>query len=297
MTTTLVLGGTGKTGGRVAARLRDLGTDVRIGSRTSPVRFDWGDDTTWAAALDGVASAYICYYPDISFPGAAARIAAFTRAAVAASVRRLVLLSGRGEPDAVPAEDSVRDSGAEWTVLRCAWFAQNFSEHFLLQPVLDGVIALPAGDVAEPFLDTGDVADVALAALTQDGHAGRTYELTGPRLLTFADVAEELTRATGRDIRYQPISAGQYAAAAARAGVPAEEIEPLSELVARVLDGHNAHLTDDVQQVLGRQPHDFADYAHDTAATGVWSPSPVLATQHQTDDQTARTADAQGSRR
>jgi uncharacterized protein YbjT (DUF2867 family) len=191
----------------------------------------------------------------------------------------------------------VRDSGAEWTVLRCAWFAQNFSEHFLLQPVLDGVIALPAGDVAEPFLDTGDVADVALATLTQDGHAGRTYELTGPRLLTFADVAAELTRATGRDIRYQPISAGQYAAAAAQAGVPAEEIEPLSELFARVLDGHNAHLTDDVEQVLGRRPHDFADYAHDTAATGVWSPSPVLATQHQTDDQTARTADNQGSRR
>ena len=297
MTTTLVLGGTGKTGSRVAARLRDLGTDVRIGSRTSPVRFDWGDDTTWAAALDGVASAYICSSPDLSVPGAAARIAAFTRAAVAASVRRLVLLSGRGEPDAVPAEDSVRDSGAEWTVLRCAWFAQNFSEHFLLQPVLDGVIALPAGDVAEPFLDTGDVADVALAALTQDGHAGRTYELTGPRLLTFADVAAELTRATGRDIRYQPISAGQYAAAAAQAGVPAEEIEPLSELFARVLDGHNAHLTDDVEQVLGRRPHDFADYAHDTAATGVWSPSPVLATQHQTEDQTARTADTQGSRR
>lgn len=288
MTTTLVLGGTGKTGHRVAARLRDLGTDVRIGSRTSTVPFDWDDDTTWAAALDGVDSAYISYYPDVSFPGAASRVGAFARTAVAGGARRLVLLSGRGEPDAVPAEDGVRDSGAEWTVLRCAWFAQNCSEHFLLQPVLDGVIALPAGGIAEPFLDVDDLADVAVAALTQDGHAGKTYELTGPRLLTFADVADELSRATGREIRYRPISAEQYADAAVRAGVPVEEVEPLSELFARVLDGHNAHLTDGVELVLGRRPRDFADYAHDTAATGVWSPAPVLAARHRTDAWTAR---------
>lgn len=186
MTTTLVLGGTGKIGGigktgsRVAALLRDLGTNVRIGSRTSEVPFDWDDDTTWAPALDGVDSAYLCYYPDVSFPGAAGRVAAVARTAVAHGARRLVMLSGRGEPETVPAEDGVRGSGAEWTVLRCAWFAQNFSEHFLLQPVLDGVIALLAADIAEPFLDVDDVADVAVATLIRDGHAGRTYELTGP---------------------------------------------------------------------------------------------------------------------
>jgi uncharacterized protein YbjT (DUF2867 family) len=270
-TTTLVVGGTGKTGRRVAARLRGLGANVRIGSRTSEMPFDWDVETTWTPALSGADSAYISYYPDISFPGAAPRISAFARTAVAGGVRRLVLLSGRGEPDAVPGEDGVRESGAEWTVLRCAWFAQNFSEHFLLQPVLDGLIALPAADVAEPFIDTEDVADVAVAALTRDGHAGRTYELTGPRLLTFADVAAELTRAAGRVIRYLPITATQYAEAAARAGVPGEEIGPLGELFARVLDGHNAHLTDDVKLVLGRRARDFADYAHDAAATGVWS--------------------------
>ena len=240
MTTTLVLGGTGKTGSRVAARLRDLGTDVRIGSRIGEVPFDWDDDTSWAAALDGVDSAYVVYYPDVSFPGAAERVTALARMAVTSGVRRMVLLSGRGEPDAVPAEDGVRGSGADWTVLRCAWFTQNFSEHFLLQPVLDGVIALPAADVGEPFLDVDDVAD-------------------------------ELTRATGREIRYLPITASEYAHAAARAGVPAEEIDPLCELFARVLDGHNAHLSDDVELVLGRRPRDFADYAHDTAASGVWS--------------------------
>ena len=271
MTTTLVLGGNGKTGSRVAARLRELGRPVRIGSRTGDPRFDWADHTTWASALRGVESAYISYYPDVSFPGAAERLGAFARTAMTSGARRLVLLSGRGEPDAEPSEQAVRDSGAEWTILRSSWFAQNFSEHFLLEPVLEGVIALPAANIAEPFIDVTDVADVAVAALTRDGHAGKVYELTGPRLLTFAAVAAELARATGRDVRYVPITSAEYAEAAARAGVPPEEIEPLTDLFIRVLDGHNAYLSDDVERVLGRRPRDFADYAHDTAATGIWS--------------------------
>lgn len=269
MTTTLVLGGTGKTGSRVAAR---LGRPVRIGSRNAAPPFDWHDETTWATVLHGVEAVYISYYPDVSFPGAADRVGAFARTAVAHGARRLVLLSGRGEPDAEPAERGVQDAGVAWTVLRSSWFMQNFSEHFLREPVRDGVIALPADGVAEPFLDVDDLADVAVAALTQPGHAGKVYELTGPRLLTFADAAAELARATGRTIRYLPVTPEQYAAAAAAAGLPAEEIEPLTDLFTRVLDGHNAHLTDDVERVLGRHPRDFAAYADRTAATGVWAP-------------------------
>jgi uncharacterized protein YbjT (DUF2867 family) len=268
MTTTLVIGGTGKSGRRIADR---LGRDARLGSRRGTPAFDWDDPATWPAALDGASAVYISYYPDISFPGAAEGVGAVARAAVAHGAKRLVLLSGRGEPDAEPAEDAVREAGVDWTVLRCSWFMQNFSEHFLLQPVLDGVIALPAADVAEPFLDVDDLADVAVAALTEPGHAGRTYDLTGPRLLTFADASAELTRATGRDVRYQMLTPEQYAEAAADAGVPAEEIEPLTELFARVLDGHNAHLSDDVNRVLGRPARDFAEYARDAAATGVWA--------------------------
>jgi uncharacterized protein YbjT (DUF2867 family) len=268
MSTTLVLGGTGKSGRRIATR---LGPDVRLGSRHGASPFDWDDPATWPAALDGASAVYISYYPDVSFPNAAEQVGALARAAVAHGAQRLVLLSGRGEPDAEPAEDAVRAAGVDWTILRCSWFMQNFSEHFLLQPVLDGVIALPAADVAEPFLDVDDLADVAVAALTRPGHAGRVYELTGPRLLTFADAAAELSRATGREIRYQMLTPEQYATAAADAGVPAEEIEPLTELFARVLDGHNAHLSEDVTRVLGRPAGDFAEYARDAAATKVWA--------------------------
>jgi uncharacterized protein YbjT (DUF2867 family) len=266
----LVIGGTGKTGRRVADRLQRLGRAVRIGSRRADPLFDWDDHSTWPAALDGVASAYVSYYPDLTFPGAVDAIGEFARTAAAAGVRRLVLLSGRGEEEARRAEEAVGVAGVEWTVIRASWFAQNFSEHFLLQPVLEGVIALPAGDVAEPFVDVDDIADIAAAALTEDGHTGQVYEVTGPRLLTFTDVANELTRATGRRVRYVAVTPEEYAAAAVEQGVPAEEVGPLTELFSRVLDGRNAHLEDGVQRALGRPARDFAEYAVAAAATGVW---------------------------
>jgi uncharacterized protein YbjT (DUF2867 family) len=267
---TLVLGGTGKTGRRVANRLSALGRAVRIGSRSGQPPFDWRDDTTWPGALRDVDAAYLVYYPDLSFPGAADTIRAFSRVAAASGVRRLVLLSGR-EDEAGPSEQAVADAGVEWTVLRASWFAQNFSEHFLLEPVLSGVIALPAGTVAEPFVDAEDIADVAVAALTGDEHIGRTYELTGPRLLTFADAAAEVARASGRDVTYLAVTPQEYMAAAVEHGVPAEEVEPLTELFTRVLDGRNAYITHDIEQVLGRAARDFSAYATAAAATGVWA--------------------------
>jgi uncharacterized protein YbjT (DUF2867 family) len=267
---TLVIGGTGKTGRRIAARLSALDRPVRIGSRRADPPFDWDDPATWRPALRGVSAVYVSYYPDVTFPGAVEAISKLARLAVASGVRRVVLLSGRGEEEALRAEDEVRSAGAEWTIVRASWFAQNFSEHFLFQSVLDRVIALPAGDVAEPFVDVDDIADVAVAALTTDGHDGRVYEVTGPRLLTFADAAAELSQALGRDVQYVPVTPEEYAAGAAAQGVPPEEVGQLTELFTRVLDGRNARVEDGVQRALGRPPRDFADYARAAAATGVW---------------------------
>ena len=268
--TTLVLGGTGKTGRRVAQRLTALGYPVRAGSRSGRTRFDWQDQATWGPALDGVTAAYVCYYPDLATPGAVQAVGSFAELAVRSQVRRLVLLAGRGEPDAELAEQAVRDSGAELTILRSAWFAQNFSEDFLLGPVLAGEVALPAGHTPEPFVDADDIADVAVAALTRDGHAGQVYELTGPRLLTFAEAVGEIATAAGRQIRYLPVPVDEYAAAAAEQGVPAEAVEVLSYLFGEVLDGRNARIGDGVRRALGREPHDFTGYARRTAASGVW---------------------------
>lgn len=267
--TTVILGGTGKTGRRVADRLTGFGLPIRIGSRSGRTAFDWQDRDTWAPMLAGAGAVYMVYYPDLAAPEAAETVGSFAKLAAAGGVERIVLLSGRGEAGAERSEDAVRQSGADVTILRCSWFNQNFSEGHLLEAVLRGEIAFPAGMVTEPFVDADDIADVAVAALTEPGHTGQLYELTGPRLLTFADAAKEIAAATGRDISYVPVDPASYAAAMS-AFMPAGEAAMLSELFAEVLDGHNAHLNDGVQRALNRPPRDFAEYAKIAAASGVW---------------------------
>ncbi len=270
-TTVLVLGGTGKTGRRVADRLSRSGHPVRIGSRSGETPFDWEDPRTWEPVLGGAAAAYIAYYPDVCDPGAAATLRGFAELAAERGTRRLVLLSARGVEAALPAEEAVRVRGVAATVLRASWFFQNFDEGVLRGGVLDGEIVFPAGDVKEPFVDADDIAEVAVAALTGDVPGDRTYEITGPRLLTFAEAAAEIAGATGRAVRYVPVSAGSYGAALVRDhGLPDELGAFLTELFATLLDGRNAHLTDDVRRVLGRAPRDFADYARQAARGGGW---------------------------
>ncbi len=272
---TLVLGGTGKTGRRVAQRLKARGVPTRVGSRSGEPPFDWEDEATWAPALRDVESVYVSYtVPDIAVPGAVEAVGSFAELAVKSEVRRLVLIAGRGEEEAQRAERIVQEvsekAGVEWTIVRCSWFSQNFSESYFLEPILGGEVVLPAGDIPEPFVDADDIADIAVAALTEEGHAGELYELTGPRLLTFAEAIGEISRAAGRKIRFVPVSVEEYASVLAEQDVPAEYVWPLTYLVTEVLDGRNAYLTDGVQRALGREPRDFADYARETAATGVW---------------------------
>ncbi|GAB2636339.1 NmrA family transcriptional regulator [Prescottella soli] len=268
---TLVLGGTGKTGRRVAQRLTGLDLPVRIGTRAGGVPFDWEDPQTWEPALDGMTAVYVSYYPDLAAPGAAEAIACFAELAVDRGARRLVLLSGRGEIEARTCEKALTDSGADATILRSSWFSQNFSESYLLGPVLGGRVFLPAGDVPEPFVDADDIADVAVAALTQPGHVGEVYELTGPRALTFAEAVAAIGDAAGRDIDYVQVPAADYAAALAAEQVPDDVIELLMYLFTTVLDGRNATPGDGVQRALGRTPVDFTDFAARTAATGIWN--------------------------
>lgn len=267
----LILGGTGKTGRRLAERLETRNIPVRIGSRSGRPAFDWTDKTGWAGALEGVGAVYISYYPDLAVPGAAQAVDEFARLAVSHGVRRLVLLSGRGEPEAQRAEEMVKASGADWTILRCAWFAQNFSESAFLDGVLAGQISVPAADVGEPFVDADDIADVAAEVLSNEGHIGELYELTGPRLLTFREAVAEIASASGREIGFGRVSPEEFKAELEAYGTPADIVWLLDELFVRVLDGRNEYLTDGVQRALGREPKDFSVYVRETAATGVWN--------------------------
>ena len=267
---TLVLGGTGKTGRRVAERLTARGLPTRIGSRSAEPPFDWEDQSTWAPALQGVGSAYFSYYPDLAIPGAAAAVSSLAEVAIEQGVRRLVLLSGRGEEEAQRAERALRETDTDWTIVSAAWFMQNFSENYMLESIQAGELVLPAGDEPEPFVDADDIADVAVAALTDDRHIGELYELTSPRLLSFPEAVGEIADATGREIRYVSVSAQDYEAVMEEEGVPAEFRSFLNYLFSEVL-GRNAYLTDGVQRAIGREPRDFTEFARDAAASGVWT--------------------------
>ena len=267
---TLVLGSTGKTGSRIAQRLEKQGVPVRLGSRSATPAFDWAMESGWDACLEGVEAVYINYAPDLAIPGSTDTIQAFVNAAKRNGVERAVILSGRGEAEAQACETIVMESGLKWTVVRASWFNQNFSEGAFIDMVQAGQISLPAGDVLEPFVDVDDIADVAAAALTEAGHHGEVYEVTGPRLLSFRDIASELSQATGRTIAYNEIPHDAFVAGVAESGAPKDVVWIMDYLFSTVLDGRNAYLADGVQRALGRPPKDFAAYAREVAATGAW---------------------------
>ncbi len=267
---TLVLGGSGKTGRRIAAGLQARGVQTRIASRSATPRFDWNDSSTWAAVLEGVSAAYISYAPDLAIPGATEAIRRFVDLAVEQGVRRLVLLSGRGEQEAQACEQIIQASQVEWTIVRASWFMQNFSEGEFLGMVQDGAITLPASNIPEPFIDINDIADVAVAALTEEGHAYEIYEVTGPRLMTFNEVAQEISAAAGREVQFIQLPKDDFNQAITDSGAPADIAWLLNYLFETVLDGRNAYLSDGVQRALGREPADFSEFAQRIASRGVW---------------------------
>ncbi|MEY2244224.1 NAD(P)H-binding protein [Streptomyces sp. BF23-18] len=267
--TVLVTGATGRTGSRVARAARAAGLTVRAASRATG--FDWEDASTWAGALRGADAAYLAHPTDVGSPAATKAVGALAREAVGLGVRRLVLLSSRGEDRARPTEEALRASGADWTIVRASWFAQNFSEGPLVEGLRHGELVFPAGEVREPFIDVRDIADVVVAALTGgDRYTGRELEITGPRLLTFREAVAEISRATGEELAYTPVTARRYGDTLAGFGVPAEEAGFLVDLFESLLDGRNSHLSDGVGKILGRAPRDFTDFAREAAAAGVW---------------------------
>lgn len=266
----LVTGGTGKTGRRVVERLNLAGREVRVGSRNAPIPFDWERPETWAKALEGMSAVYLSYQPDLAVPGALETVRAFLQEAMRAGTSKVVLLSGRGEPEAEEAERELISTGMDWTILRASWFAQNFSENFFLDSILAGEVVLPEGLAAEPFVDAEDIADIAASALCDPTHSRQLYELTGPDLVTFEEAIATIAKATSRKIGFATITHGEYRSELVRQQVPEPYIDLLMYLFTTVLDGRNTHLCDGVERALGRRPRSFARFVEHTAATGVW---------------------------
>lgn len=266
----LVIGATGKTGKRVAQRLEALGLNVRHGTRRSAIPFDWEQPKTWAASLQGMTSAYVAYSPDLAVPSAHGVIAEFVKAAEAAGLKRIVLLSERNEARAQACEALVKASSLKWTILQPSWFMQNFSEGGFLEDVLSGTVSAPDSGAKEPWVDLEDVADVAVAALLEDGHVGQTYEITGSDLLTWAEAVAKIEEATGRELTYKTITPKEFEGTLVAAGFPEEDAAFVAGLIAEILDGKNAHTSDGLQSALGREPRTFSQFAADAQANGCW---------------------------
>jgi uncharacterized protein YbjT (DUF2867 family) len=263
----LITGGTGKTGSRVSQLLTAAGHPVRVATRHSTPRFDWHDQTTWDEVIEGCTAAYVTFQPDLGLPGADEVVAAFARRAVTLGCRRLVLLSGRGEEGARRSEDALLASGAEATVLRSAFFMQNFTESFFAEEIAHGSLTMVEGAATEPFVDADDLAEVAVETLLDPAYVGRVLELTGPELLTFEQVAGKISAAGGASVAYRELSVDDYVAELVGAGLPEEDATGLGYLFHEVLDGRNAHVDDDLGAVLGRVPRDFATFLAAAATT------------------------------
>lgn len=268
--TVVVTGASGRTGSRVARSAEAAGLTVRAASRARG--FDWQDPATWPQVLRSADAAYLVFPSDIGAPGAAEAVGSLAREAVGLGVRRLVLLSARGQDRARDAEEALRASGADWTVVRAAWFTQNFSEGPLVEELrLSGELVFPAGEVREPFVDVRDIGDVVATVLTSgDRYVGETVTVSGARLLTFGEAVAEIARATGRELTYRAVSAKEYGDRLAGFGVPEGEVGALVEAFEQLLDGRNAYLSDGVQRVLAREPRDFTDFAREEATAGTW---------------------------
>ena len=256
----LVIGSTGKTGSRVLKGLKALGFAPKGASRHGDVTFDWDNQTTWAAALNNIDAVYLTYYPDLAIPKAPEDISKFCALAKIKGVKHITLLSGRAEPAAQICENIIMQSGVSWTIIRASWFDQNFSEGLFRQFVIDGAIALPVSDVTEPFIDIDDIAEIAIASLTEQKHSGQLYEVTGPELISFADIADKFSKHLNRTVAFESISMVEFERRLKKSGVQQGAIEALIYLFGEVLDGRSESTTDGVERALGRRATSFDAY-------------------------------------
>lgn len=268
----LVLGSNGKTGRRVIERLKNNSdVEIRLGSRSEKIPFDWENPETWKNVLKDIEVVYITFQPDLAIPSAVEAIQKFTVLATELGVQKMVLLSGRGEKEAQLCEEIVKENAKNWTIVRASWFNQNFSESIFLEPILAGIVALPRAEALEPFTDADDIADVVVESLLSDKHNAETYELTGPRLLTFKEAVNTIAEASDRNITFQSLSLDEYSQMLKEYQVPEDHIWLANYLFEQVLDGRNSHITSDIEKVLGRKAKDFTAYAKETAKTGIWN--------------------------
>jgi len=262
----LVTGGTGKTGRLVAEQLAVRGVDARAATRhpasADQVRFDWDDATTYGPALDGVTSVYLVAPTDRTEQLPVMR--PFLDQAVARVPGRLVLLSASSLAEGGPMMGEVHAwihaHAPRWTVLRPSWFMQNFTTQHLPSIINEECVYSATRDGRVPFIDTADIAAVAVEALTNPTLASDDHVLTGPEALTYDEVAKAITDASGRPVRHRRLSVEELAARYAGFGIPHHYASMLAGMDEAIANGTEDRTTMEVPQIIGRPANDLANF-------------------------------------
>lgn len=261
----LVIGGRGKNGSRVVKKLRALGcsvfSTVRVKEQVNEdVRFfDWNDPTSYSPALENIEKVYIVH-PDTSIPGAQEQLAGLVNTMVENSVSKAVLLSGRGQESVKRCEDILINSPLKWSILRSAWFNQNFSEGHFLHGIQSGEVTFMAGSVKEPFVDLDDLSDAVVECLMNENHNGMIYEITGSELLTFEEAVGMIGNKLNRTIKYNLLDKDEYQELLKKVGLPPFVAEHMTVAFDEILDGRNENTGDGIQKILGRNPRKFNEF-------------------------------------
>ena len=267
----LVLGATGKTGSRVARKLTGLGISIRTAARKgADIRFDWNEPSTFAAALRRVSGVYLV--SPVMRVDFADVVSQFLDEAEGAGVKHVTYLSAYGVEHAPPEValravelDLASRKSLSHSIVRPAWFMQNFSETFL-KPVNDEIV-VPCGTGVEAFVDAEDIASVAAFTLSDPvRHSGRAYAPTGPEALTFEKAARLISTTVGRRISYRDVDRDTWIKAMTAAGVPSEYGDVLRALTETIANGHGSRPNDDVLTVTGTPPLPVKDFAARTAS-------------------------------
>jgi uncharacterized protein YbjT (DUF2867 family) len=246
-----------------AADLAAMGIELVAGDLTRP--------ETFGAAFMGVERAFLLA------PNVLNQLEielGFVYAARAHGVRHLVKLSAIGASIAHPArvtrwhgavELALRGAGMAWTVIRPSFFMQNLL-HSAPTIARDGRIYLPMGSGRTGMIDVRDVAPVAVRCLTEDGHDGRIYTLTGPASISFAEAATAIGAAIGKRVDYVAISPAEFKGAMLGFGVAEWEVDYMNEIFAEIAKDHGDSVTGSVERLTGRAPRDIHVFARDHAA-------------------------------
>ncbi|SIN87726.1 ergot alkaloid biosynthesis protein, AFUA_2G17970 family [Parasphingorhabdus marina DSM 22363] len=263
----LVTGGTGKTGSRLAKLLRASGHCPLVATRnpdsSDQVRLDWADSATYEAALDGVKAIYLVAPANVPEPLTAMQ--PFIDRAIASGVERFVLLSASSLEEGGPMMGAVHrylhEQAPSWFVLRPTWFMQNFSEQQHLPTIRDEHAIYSATDDGRvPFIDADDIAAVAAVALTDPAMPNGDAILTGPRSLSYDEVAEVLSDALGITIIHQKLSEKDLAGRIQSGGLSRIYAELLAAMDTAIAAGGEDRLTDSVVVLTGKTPRDLTGF-------------------------------------